>query len=298
MTKLKVMLVAAALAALLSFAAIRAQAQTGTPAPGVYVADLKLNPDPPRAGNIFTFTPSFQNTANEPLNFVWRVLIYRADTPNRSYTDTTWTSTSFPTGSSDQRSLGDWDLPSGTACDWYFARVVFRDADNNQVPFTTTDGKVFEKGFTTCPPLDTTAATAPGVSPTPAPTTPPVASPSGPGLFVSDLKLNPDPPRVGNTFTFRPTFQNTTNNLFTITWRVLIYRAEQPNKSYTDTSLVTTGFPTGTTELVTPGGWVVPPGTPCDWYFARVVWQDVNNNLIPFTTPDGKVYEKGFTTCP
>lgn len=154
MTKTKVMLTIAVFAVVLLLsmgAATGALAQTGSPAPGLYVTDLKIDPDPPTVGNTFTFTPSFQNTANSSLNFTWRVLIYRADTPAKSYSDTTWSNTSFPTGTSSLPSLGGWDLPSGTPCDWYFARVVWQDTNNNEVPFTTPDGKVFEKGFTTCP---------------------------------------------------------------------------------------------------------------------------------------------------
>jgi hypothetical protein len=282
MTKSKILIAIAALALLLSFAQTSARAETGTPAPGVFVMDLNMNPNPPRVGNTFTFTPSFQNTASDPLNFRWRVLIYRADTPSKSYTDTTWTPTSFPTGASALTSLGGWVLPSGTACDYYYATVVWLDANNNQVPFMKPDGTSFQKGFSTCPPL-----TVPGF-----------AGGIPPGVFVTDLKLSPDPIRVGNTFTFSPSFQNTASTPLNFNWRVLIYRADTPFKSYTDTTWTPTSFPTGASSLNSMGQWVVPPGTACDYYYATVVWQDANNAQIPFMMPDGTPFQKGFTTCP
>ncbi len=154
MSKTKIVLTLGLLALVLVLsvhAAAPVQAQAGTPAPGLYVTDLAISPNPPTVGSTFTFTPSFLNTSNGPLTFDWRVLIYQADTPNKSYSDTTLGNTIFPTGASTVTSLGDWNLPLGTPCNWYFARVVFEDANNNQIPFTTPDGKVFEKGFTTCP---------------------------------------------------------------------------------------------------------------------------------------------------
>lgn len=154
MTKTKVMLTVSVLALVLLVsmgAATNALAQTGSPAPGLYVTDLKIDPNPPTVGNTFTFTPSFQNTSNNSLTFNWRVLIYRAVAPDKSYSDTTWMTSSFPTGASTLLSPGEWNVPAGTPCDWYFARVVWQDDNNNEVPFMAPGGKVFEKGFTTCP---------------------------------------------------------------------------------------------------------------------------------------------------
>ncbi len=298
MTKSRAMIVAILFVLAVSFAASSAVAQASTPAPGLYVTDLKFNPSPVSMGSQVTFTPTFQNTASNPLTFKWRVLIYRAERTDRSYGDTTWTTTTFPTGAGDQLSLGDWHASPDIVCDWYFVHVVWQDQDNNSMPFTTPDGKVFEKGFNTCDALSLPTTSALTIPPPAAPIVPPASAVARPGLYVSDLKFNPSPVSMGTQVTFTPTFQNTANNPLTFKWRVLIYRADTTDKSYGDTTWTTTEFPGGASDQLSLGDWHASPDIVCNWYFVRVVWQDQDNNQVPLTTTDGNVFEKGFTTCP
>ncbi len=298
MTKSRFLIAATLFAAMMLLVTSSALAQAGIPAPGLYVTDLKFNPDPVQMGSQVTFTPTFQNTTNGPVTFKWRVLIYEADTTNKSYGDTTWLTTEFPGGTSNQLSLGDWHASPDIVCNWYFVHVVWQDQDNNSVPFSTPDGKVFEKGFNTCNTPSTSTALVPTVVPTTAPVVTTASAPVRPGLYVSDLKFNPSPVQMGSQVTFTPTFQNTTGNPLTFKWRVLIYEADTTNKSYGDTTWTTTEFPGGPSDQLSLGDWHASPDIACNWYFVRVVLQDQDNNSIPFTTPDGNVFEKGFNTCP
>lgn len=147
----RILLAAGTLALLLSATTVRVSAQAPTAPAGLYVTDLQIAPSLPTVGNTFTFTASFLNTATGEQNMKWRVLIYRAAAAQKSYSDTTWLASSFPVGASVKLSDGDWYLPLGTPCDYYFARVVWMDGNNQSIPFLTPDGRVFEKGFNTCP---------------------------------------------------------------------------------------------------------------------------------------------------
>lgn len=281
----KIVLVTSMLVLMVLASSALVSAQSSTATPGLYVTDLQISPNPQVVGSTFKFTTSFQNTATGDQNIKWRVLIYRAAAPQNSYSDTTWLMSTFVPGTSTLLSDGSWTVPLGTPCDYYFARVVWLDNNNQSIPFKTTDGKIFEKGFNTCtpPPNNSAAFVAPGSLP--------------PGLFVTDLQISPTPPTVGNTFTFTAAFLNTASGDQNVTWRVVIYRAAADQKSYTDTTWLRTAFAPGSTNKLSDGDWWLPTGDPCDYYYARVVWMDNNNQSIPFTMPDGKVFQKGFNTC-
>lgn len=288
----RIIMVTSLLTLLILTSTILVSAQSPTVTPGLYVTDLQISPNPQVVGSTFKFTASFQNTATGDQNMKWRVAIYRAAAPQNSYSDTTWLMSTVAPGTSTLLSDGSWTVPLGTPCDYYFARVVWMDSNNQSIPFKTTDGKVYEKGFTTCPPPPTTTATT--SSATPAASATPIAPP---GLYVTDLQISPNPPTVGNTFTFTAAFLNTANGDQNITWRVTIYRAAADQKSYTDTTWLRSTFAPGTANKLSDGDWWLPTGTLCDYYYARVVWIDSNNQSIPFTMPDGKVFQKGFNTC-
>lgn len=103
-------------------------------------------------GADLSFYVTFLNTAGTVYNPKWLVYIYKADTPNRSYSETTALQISIPAGANEFKSLGNWKLGLGGLCDYFFARVGFLDANNKPVMYTSPDGSVFEKGFTVCPP--------------------------------------------------------------------------------------------------------------------------------------------------
>ncbi|GEM_PF-4277856 len=266
----------------------------GGPPPGLFVTNLRIDPDPPIRGADLQFTASFLNTATGDQNLRWSVLLYRAANPANSFGETAAAMTTFPPGTREVRALGNWGIPLGGPCEYMFARVTWLNQDNVEVPFTAPDGKVFEKGFTVCAPQDLPPAPPPAPAPTAVPTPRPTPQP---GLFVTDLRLQPFPVR-GFDITFFPTFVNTSGNMMTFTWRVYIYKAADPSHSYADTTLLQTHFSTEPGEVQSLGTWSLSLGGPCDYFFARVGWQDAENKTQFFMKPDGTVFEKGFTMCP
>jgi hypothetical protein len=118
-------------------------------APGLYITSLRTVPDPPVRGEI-EFHATFLNATNAPQNYRWVVFIYKADTPNKSFGQTTQTTSAIPLGTSEQKSLGAWRLGPGGGCEFFFARVAFFNESNNPIPFTAPNGKVFEKAFSLC----------------------------------------------------------------------------------------------------------------------------------------------------
>lgn len=120
--------------------------------PGLYVSNLRIEPSPPVRGADLNFYVTFLNTAGSVYNPRWLVYIFRADTPNRSYSETTVLQSSIPAGTNEVKSLGSWKLGLGGPCDYFFARVGFLDINNRPVMYTQSDGTIFEKGFTVCPP--------------------------------------------------------------------------------------------------------------------------------------------------
>ncbi|MBI5653795.1 MAG: hypothetical protein HZC40_25600 [Chloroflexi bacterium] len=118
-------------------------------APGLYVTNLRTVPDPPVRGEI-EFHATFLNATSAPQNYRWVVFIYKADAPNKSFGQTTQTTSAIPLGTSEQKSLGSWRLGPGGGCEFFFARVAFFNESNNPIPFTAPNGKVFEKTFSLC----------------------------------------------------------------------------------------------------------------------------------------------------
>ncbi len=273
-----------------------APTNTAVPAPtvppGLYVTNIRLQPEQPTFNQNITFAPTFLNTTGVVQNFRWAVYIYRADTPTKSDNETTVQLFNIPVGSTEFQSPGSYRYgATGNQCEYFFARVGWLDANNKITFFANTDGKVYEKGFKICD-----AALIPTqVPPTPAPpTVPPTPKP---GLFVNDLRIQPAPAR-GFDLTFFPTFVNTQGTPMTFTWRVVIFKADNLNQSYSETAWLQTVFPVSPGEVKSEGTWKLPLGGPCENFVARVGWRDANNNTQFFMRPDGYVFEKPFAVCP
>ncbi len=265
-----------------------------TPQPGLYVSAMKLSPAQPAFNQNISFTPTFVNATSTVQNFNWKVYIWRADTVTKTDNETTAQMTGFPVGAGDFPSLGTYRYgPTGYPCEYFFARVGWLDANNKVTYFTKPDGTDFNQGFKIC---DV------NIIPTPVPqTTAPTAvpPPPGPGLFVTNLRLQPfETPQHFMPTTFFATFQNTSNVVQNFTWRVYIYRADTPTRSNIETTNLLTAFPVGTQEIQSVGTFTYgSTGYPCDYFFARVGWIDANNKITFFPKPDGTVYEKGFKVC-
>ncbi len=254
------------------------------------MTDLRVDPNPPTRGAELNFYPMFLNTTGTVQNFKWIVYIFRADTPTKSFGETTSLLTAIPTSGGEFKSLGFWKLPLGGPCDYFFARVAWFDPNNQVINFTTPDGKVFEKGLTVCPP----PAQAPSATPA-APTITPTPSPD---VYVIDLRTDPDPPTRGSELNFYPTFANTTGNPLNYKWKVYIFKSDDPTKSYGETTTTDTTIPASINEQHSLGYWKLPLGGPCENYLVRVAWFDANNKITVFPNFDKKPFEHPLTVCP
>jgi hypothetical protein len=272
-----------------ALSAARAQAA----GPGLFVTNLRLDPAQPAFNQHVSFTATFVNTASGDQNVTWRVYIFRVDAPARSDIETTNMRTTFPVGTEDVQSLGTFTYgPNGYTCAYFFARVGWIDANNQIYFFTQPDGTVYQKGFQVCD-VNTIPTSVP---PTPAPTA--TLPPPGPGLFVTNLRLDPAQPAFNQSVSFTATFVNTASGDQNVTWRVYIFRADAPARSDIETTNILTTFPVGTEDVQSLGTFTYGPnGYTCAYFFARVGWIDANNQIYFFTTPDGTVYQKGFQVC-
>jgi hypothetical protein len=268
-----------------------------TPVPagyGLFVTGVTLSPAQPAYNQNVAFNVAFSNATGSDKTFPWKIYIFRADTSSHSNNETSLQTTTFPNGASQDDALGSFRYgPTGYTCDYFYAEVGWLDQNDNVTYFTSPDGKVFQKGFAVCDP----SAIPTTVAPTAAPTAPP--PPPGPGVFVTSVRLQPfDTPQHKMPTTFFATFQNTSNAALSFSWRILVYRADTLGHSNFDTTIQSSTFQSGSVEVQSPGTFNYgSTGNNCDFFIARVGWLDSNNKVTFFTTPDGKVYEKGFQVC-
>ena len=155
---------------------------------------------------------------------------------------------------------------------------------------------------TTVPQATTTTAQATAVPPTnvaPTATTAPAASAAPPGLYVTSMRLDPPQPTHTQSISFYVSFLNTASGDQNVKWVILIYRADNPTRSFSQTAVNQTAFSSGATaDFAAPGSFKLgSTGNTCDYFSARVDQIDANNKETDMTTPDGKTFEKGFTIC-
>ena len=273
-----------------------AQAQTAvppTPGPGLFVSNLKLTPAQPAFNQNVGFSATFSNTTNVVQNFLWKVYIFRADTPAHPNEETSALQTGFAVGSGDYQSLGTFRIgPTGYQCEYFYAQVGWLDSNNQITFFAAPDGTAYKKGFSVCDVNIIPTAVPASPAPTAAPSMP------GPGLFINNLRLSPAQPAFNDRIAFFATYANTTNAVQNFNWRVYIYRADTTSHSDNETSGLQTGFPVGTGEVQSLGNYFYgPTGYQCEYFFARVGWLDSNNKITFFTASDGTLYQKGFAIC-
>ncbi len=153
---------------------------------------------------------------------------------------------------------------------------------------------------TTAPPTSAPQPSATTAQPAPAtaaPTAPPTPAVS-PGLYVTAMRLEPSQPSHGQDTSFFVTFLNTASTEQNLKWQVYIYKADNPVRRNNETTGLQTTFTPGPIELKAIGTFKFgATGNQCDFFFARVVWLDINNKGNEFTKPDGQVFERGFSVC-
>lgn len=262
------------------------------PPTGLYVSNVKISPDRPAFNQTANFAATFLNTATGDQNIRWAVYIFRADDTSKSNNETTLLPTVFPPGTREFNAVGGFRYGgTGRTCEYFFVRVGWINSESKIVWFNDPAGKLYEKGFQVCD-----VNTIPTLPP-PSPGAAAVVPAPPPGLFVTDLRIQPAPQR-GVDLSFFPTFTNTKATQMTFTWRVLIYRADNRSVSYSETTWLQTHFQVNPGEVLSLGKWKLALGGPCENFFARVGWLDVNNQTQFFFKPDGTVFEKSFAVCP
>ena len=110
-----------------------------------------MSPAQPAFNQNVSFYATFSNTTSVVQNFLWKVYIFRADTPAHSNAETSALQTGFAVGSSETQSLGTFRLgPTGYQCEYFYAQVGWLDANNQIIFFTAPDGTAYKKGFSVC----------------------------------------------------------------------------------------------------------------------------------------------------
>ena len=143
-----------------------------------------------------------------------------------------------------------------------------------------------------------TVAPTATASPTPFPTNTAIPPTLPRGLFVTGLRIQPDPAPRGEDLVFYPTFLNTTGIAQNYRWIVYIFKSDNRTKSLSETTRTDTALPSGTSEQKSLGSWKLGVGGPCEDFVARVGFFDQENKSVNFTKPDGTLFEKDFKVCP
>lgn len=120
-----------------------------------------------------------------------------------------------------------------------------------------------------------------------------------PGLYVSDLIVDPVQAAHGQNIAFAVAFSNTSSGDQNVKWKVYVYRADNPIKSNTESAAVPVSYPPGMIPLqsVPLNFKLGSTGNNCDYFFARVATLDNNNQPNVLNGLDGKIFEKGFAIC-
>jgi len=271
----------------------RTSTPTPTPTipPGVYVTALRTDPNPPLRGTDIYFYPTFLNTTGTLQNYRWNVYLYRPDNLTTRFGEATRVDSPIPVPGGEFKSGGAWKIPVGGPCENFVARVVFFDQNNQAHAFPKPDGTLFQKDLTICALID-----LPNY-PTPSPVPPTPTITPGPGLFVIDIRTQPDPPVRNVELNFFVTFVNTTGIRQDQKWVVYLYRPGEPNAFGQTTGAMTTFYST-VGEAQSAGYWKLSGGGPCETFVARAAWFTQDNKPVFFTTFDGKPFEKNITVCP
>jgi len=155
--------------------------------------------------------------------------------------------------------------------------------------------------FTTTLPPTIAPTIAPTTAPTLAPTiasASPTTSARAPGVYVTDLKINPPQPKNKPAeFFFTVAFLNTVGaNVNYPRWRVLIFPKGQNN---------TIGDPEGLSKTILDGAstqdtkpWTIRVASVCETFVAQPIWQDENGGRHTLTQPDGAPLTLEFQICP
>jgi hypothetical protein len=139
---------------------------------------------------------------------------------------------------------------------------------------------------TRIPPTRVPSTPTPNVSPTPN---------LPPGVYVTNVRVDPPEPRSGDEITFYTTLLNTREEQ-QYNYCVEIFRGQDVSKSVGISTCRPVSVAPGTNEFSSTG-WNVREGS-CTQYLARAISEDLAKARTPFLQPDGSIYYLNFTVCP
>lgn len=133
---------------------------------------------------------------------------------------------------------------------------------------------------------------------TPAP--PPPASPApqvAPGVYVTNLRIDPSQPMNGQNPTFYVSFLNTYSTPMTYTWFIKVFEPDK-RQSFGEESKVGNVMPVGTSTFPSATNWKAPGEQPCRPFIARVFYYMAQENaVVEFSTPEGNAFLIDFKVC-
>lgn len=118
--------------------------------PGVYVRNITVQPDQPRAGEPIVFSAELLNTTGAPQNFNWCVEIFTLDNTRNSTGITPCQPTVVAAGTS-VISGATYTISQIGSCEQRLAKVISETQEKARIPFLQADGKDFWFNFTICP---------------------------------------------------------------------------------------------------------------------------------------------------
>ncbi len=123
-------------------------------------------------------------------------------------------------------------------------------------------------------------------------------TPAPPGLYVTDIHMDPGAPARRQDIHFYPVFVNSTGSATNLRWKVLVYKTDNTKNSLGETAPTSSEIPTGQGEIRTVGAWRLVGGGGCENFIARVVAvDDKNRPKFTLNKPDGTVFEFTFSVC-
>lgn len=118
-----------------------------------------------------------------------------------------------------------------------------------------------------------------------------------PGIYASNVRVEPPQPRAGDDMRFTVDFVNTKGHAETTTWCVEIFTPESLAKSVGISSCVRQEIPEGANAL-TGVEWKQQQIGACTPYLAKAIFLDNAKARFTFLQPDGTIHYLNFTVCP
>jgi hypothetical protein len=124
-----------------------------------------------------------------------------------------------------------------------------------------------------------------------------------PGIYATNLVVNPSRPVFREPVEFRVTIANTTGSSQTNRWLVKIYQCQQEpcpldnlRRSIGETPTEEISVPPGTTEIVMPPNWKVGEGA-CTYFAVPFLIRPGEAEPTPIVRADGTVFVHTFKMC-